>query len=399
MTKSSVNGDSRKKLAIASDRYGPLSLDENSESLSVLNSLTDPVFVVGPDKAIVFVNQSAEQFLQSSKVVLVGSLLSTHFSEDSQIVHLIEQTQREESSVAEYGVRLETPRIGTHLVAVVISPMHDRPGFSVVTLQQQSIARKIDHQLVHRNAARSITAMGAMLAHEVKNPLSGIRGAAQLLELSAGEDDRQLTKLICDEADRIVTLVDRIEMFSDTRPMQREAVNIHEVLAHVRLLAETGFGQNVKFTEKYDPSLPEVYGNRDLLIQAFLNLIKNAVEALGKEGGDVTLTTSYQQGVRMRLQGGNERMDLPLLVTVEDNGPGISADLHEHLFDPFVSTKSGGKGLGLALVSKVVEEHGGVIELQSVPRSTKFSVSLPLVPKDFRNKKINHTDSDLRDPS
>ncbi|WP_085904844.1 two-component system sensor histidine kinase NtrB [Kiloniella majae] len=383
----------------ASSRHHAQSQEELSLSFNVLNSLTDPVFVVGRDKAIMFVNQAAEQFLQSSKVVLVGSYLSTHFSDDSQIIHLIEQTQREESSVAEYGVRLETPRIGTHLVTVVISPMHDSSGFSVVTLQQQSIARKIDHQLVHRNAARSITAMGAMLAHEVKNPLSGIRGAAQLLELSAGEDDRQLTKLICDEADRIVTLVDRIEMFSDTRPMEREAVNIHEVLAHVRLLAETGFGKNVKFAEKYDPSLPEVYGNRDLLIQAFLNLIKNAVEALGKEGGEVILTTSYQQGVRMRLQGGKDRMDLPLLVTIEDNGPGIPGDLHEHLFDPFVSTKAGGKGLGLALVSKVIEEHGGVIELESMPRATKFSVSLPLVPKDLRNKKQIHTDIDLKDPS
>ncbi len=380
-------------------RQDAQSQQEHSLSYNILNSLTDPVFVVGPDKTIVFVNQAAEQFLQSSKIVLVGSHLSTHFSDDSQIIHLIEQTQREESSVAEYGVRLETPRIGTHLVTVVISPMHDRSGFSVVTLQQQSIARKIDHQLVHRNAARSITAMGAMLAHEVKNPLSGIRGAAQLLELSAGEDDRQLTKLICDEADRIVTLVDRIEMFSDTRPMERDAVNIHEVLAHVRLLAETGFGQNVKFAEKYDPSLPDVYGNRDLLIQAFLNLIKNAVEALGKEGGEVILSTSYQQGVRMRLQGGKDPMDLPLLVTVEDNGPGIPADLHEHLFDPFVSTKAGGKGLGLALVSKVIEEHGGVIELESVPRATKFSVNLPLVPKKLRNKKQVQPDTELKDPS
>ncbi|WP_020593737.1 two-component system sensor histidine kinase NtrB [Kiloniella laminariae] len=354
------------------------------QAFAILNSLTDPVFVIDGDNRITFANQAAEQFLHSSTVVLIGSNLNSHFVGDSPLVQLVEQTRREQSSVAEYGVRLDTPRIGNHLVALVISPVQDQADHCVVTVQQQSIARKIDHQLVHRNAARSITAMGAMLAHEVKNPLSGIRGAAQLLELNADDDDRQLTRLICDEADRIVKLVDRMEMFSDTRPLEKTAVNIHEVLSHVRLLAESGFGQGILFTERYDPSLPEVYGNRDLLIQALLNLVKNSAEAIGKSSGEIIITTSYQQGVRMRLPGGGERMELPMLVTVEDNGPGIPEDLHRHLFDPFVSTKAGGKGLGLALVSKVIEDHGGVIELESASGLTRFSINLPLAPKEMR---------------
>ncbi|OUS13426.1 two-component sensor histidine kinase [Rhodospirillales bacterium 47_12_T64] len=355
------------------------------ETSSILNSLTDPVFVIDLKNQISFVNLAAEQFLQSSQSVLLGSNLNVYFLDGSPLYQLLEQTRKEQSSVAEYGVRLDSPRIGSHLVGVITSPVLDSDEYCVVTIQQQSIARKIDHQLIHRNATRSMTAMGAMLAHEVKNPLSGIRGAAQLLELNADDNDRQLTRLICDEADRIVKLVDRIEMFSDTRPLERTAVNIHEVLSHVRLLSKSAFGKNVTFINRYDPSLPEVYGNRDLLIQAFLNLVKNAAEAIGKQGGEIILKTSYQQGVRMRLFGGKDRMDLPMLVTIEDNGPGIPEDLHEHLFDPFVSTKAGGKGLGLALVSKVIEEHGGVIEFNSQKRLTRFSVSLPLVPKGLRS--------------
>ena len=154
----------------------------------------------------------------------------------------------------------------------------------VLTLQERSIADKIDRQLTHRNAARSVTAMAAMLAHEVKNPLSGIRGAAQLLEENAGAADRELTRLICDETDRICALVDRMDVFSDRRPIEREPVNIHEVLERVRSAAQSGFARHVRFIEEYDPSLPPVHGNRDLLIQTFLNLVKNAAEAAPDAG-------------------------------------------------------------------------------------------------------------------
>ena len=145
-------------------------------------------------------------------------------------------------------------------------------------LQERTIADKMDRQLTHRGAARSVSALAAMLAHEIKNPLSGIRGAAQLLEQSAGDDDRTLTRLICDEADRIVKLVDRMEVFSDERPVEREPVNIHVVLDHVKRLAQSGFARRIKFIENYDPSLPPVFANRDQLIQVFLNLVKNAAE-------------------------------------------------------------------------------------------------------------------------
>ncbi|MGO1117534.1 two-component system sensor histidine kinase NtrB [Rhodovibrionaceae bacterium A322] len=343
----------------------------------VLNSLADPVFVVDGQDHFLFLNLAAEQLLGSSAATLVGQPLSRILPEDNPVFSLIQQVRDGGYSVSEYGVTLESPKIGTHEMAVNVMVIPEEPRAVSVSLKSRTIARKIEHQLVHRNAARSVTAMAAMLAHEIKNPLSGIRGAAQLLEATADEADRELTQLICSEADRIVSLVDRMEMFSDDRPIDREAVNIHEVLSHVRRIAENGFARKVVIRERYDPSLPPVLGNRDLLVQVFLNLVKNASEALPAEGGEITLITRYQQGVRLALPGQDSRVDLPLLVGVQDNGSGIPADLQSHLFEPFVSSKVNGKGLGLALVAKVIGDHGGVIEFDSVPRRTEFRVMLP----------------------
>ncbi|WP_420348266.1 two-component system sensor histidine kinase NtrB [Pelagibius sp.] len=354
------------------------------EAGAVLSALSVPLFVVDEDGCISFVNQAAEQFFASSRTTLIGRPLLDLLPEDSPVVALIHQARAGGHSISESGVTLTSPKIGSHFVSIDAALMADLPGSVVVSIHERSIARKIDHQLVHRNAARSVTAMAAMLAHEVKNPLSGIRGAAQLLELNAAPDDHQLTRLICEEADRIVALVDRMEMFSDQRPLAREAVNIHVVLEHVRRLAESGFARKLRFVESYDPSLPPVYGNRDLLIQAILNLVKNAAEAAPAEGGEILLSTRYQQGVRLAVPGSGSRVDLPLTLMIQDNGPGIPEDLQSHLFDPFVTTKAGGSGLGLALVAKIVGDHGGVIEFDSEPRRTVFRVMLPMAPMDHR---------------
>jgi two-component system, NtrC family, nitrogen regulation sensor histidine kinase GlnL len=223
-----------------------------------------------------------------------------------------------------------------------------------------------------------VIALAAVLAHEIKNPLSGIRGAAQLLEQSVGDDDRTLTRLICAEADRIVKLVDRMEVFADERPVEREPVNIHVVLEHVKRLAQSGFARHIKFVEDYDPSLPPVLANRDQLVQVFLNLVKNAAEAIGEAGdGEIQLTTAFRPGVRLSLPGSKTRVSLPLEFCVRDNGPGVPEDLMPHLFDPFVTTKPTGSGLGLALVAKITGDHGGVIECESQSRRTVFRVLMP----------------------
>jgi two-component system nitrogen regulation sensor histidine kinase GlnL len=219
-----------------------------------------------------------------------------------------------------------------------------------------------------------------MLAHEIKNPLSGIRGAAQLLEQSVADEDRSLTRLICDEADRIVKLVDRMEVFTDQRPVERRPVNIHLVLEHVKRLALSGIARHVKFVEDYDPSLPPVLANRDQLVQVFINLVKNAAEAIGEQAkdGEIQLSTAFRPGVRLTIPGSKSRVSLPLEFCVRDNGPGISEDLLPHLFDPFVSTKQTGSGLGLALVSKIIGDHGGIIECESQPRRTVFRLLMPM---------------------
>ena len=260
------------------------------------------------------------------------------------------------------------------------APAGEGADLLVLTLHERSMADKMDRHLTHRSAARSVTAMAAMLAHEVKNPLSGIRGAAQLLEQDADASGRELTQLICDETDRIVALVNRMEAFSDHAPVARDEVNIHEVLDRVRKIAISGFARHVTIREEYDPSLPPVHGDRDLLLQVFLNLVKNAAEAVPDVGGEIALTTAYRHGLRLAVPGGDGRRHLPLMVSVADNGAGIPEDLKAHLFDPFVTTKRNGTGLGLALVAKVIGDHGGVIEFDSQPRRTVFRLFLPISP-------------------
>ncbi len=351
----------------------------SADVAAILNALPEPVFVLDERNVISYVNLASEQFFASGSPTLIGRPLEKILPPDSTIFTLIAQARASQSSVSEYGVSVETPRIGSHFISIDVSYIPETDGEVVISIQERSIARKIDHQLSHRNAARSVTAMGSMLAHEIKNPLSGIRGAAQLLESGLErESERELTTLICEEADRIVSLVERMESFADDRPIERGAVNIHEVLEHTRKVAHSGFARKIRFLESYDPSLPPVLGNRDLLIQALLNLIKNACEAVPEEGGEILLTTRYLQGIRLAVRGGGARVDLPLMVSVQDNGPGIPEDMQAHLFDPFVTTKASGKGLGLALVAKIVDAHGGVIEFDSEPGRTVFRMMLPV---------------------
>src|SRR6478672_5427122 len=361
-------------------RLEPMPTLPSGTADAVLDALPHPVIMVSADGRVANANAAAESFFEASLPLLRRHRLGDLVPFGSPLLALIDQVRARGAAVNEYKVDLGTPRNpGERLVDLYVAPLPERPDHVVVMLQERTIADKMDRQLTHRGAARSVIALAAMLAHEIKNAWGGSRGAAQLLEQSAGEHDRTLTRLICDEADRIVKLVDRMEVFADERPVEREPVNIHAVLEHVKRLASSGFARHIRFIEDYDPSLPPVFANRDQLIQVFLNLMKNAAEAIGEgtDEGEITLSTAFRPGVRLSLPGSKSRVSLPLEFCVRDNGPGVPEDLMPHLFDPFVTTKPSGSGLGLALVAKIVGDHGGIIECESQPRRTTFRVLMP----------------------
>ena len=347
----------------------------------LLTAIPHPILVLAEENRIVYANSSAEAFLSTGIALLKRVRLDEVVGFGCPLLALVEQVRRSGATVNEYGVEVATPKFaGPKLVDVFGGPMPDQPGLIVLMLQQRAMAVMIERQLTHRAAARSVSGLASVLAHEIKNPLSGIRGAAQLLEQGISDADRSLTQLICSETDRIRNLVDRMEVFGDERPLSIEPVNIHDVLDHVRRLCESGFGRGIRFIEDYDPSLPPVPGNRDKLVQAFLNLVKNAVEAIGdnKQQGRVVMQTSFRPGMRLSVQGSKARISLPLMIQIEDNGSGVPDHLKEHLFDPFVTTKPYGTGLGLALVAKIINDHGGIIECDSEPKRTTFRVLLPM---------------------
>jgi len=347
----------------------------------LLAALPHPILVLAEDNRIVYANAATEAFLSTGIALLKRLRLDDVLGFGCPLLALVEQVRRSGSTVNEYSVEIATPKQpGPKLVDVYGGPLADQPNFVVLMLQQRNMAQMIERQLTHRAAARSASGLASVLAHEIKNPLSGIRGAAQLLEAGLSDEDRALTQLICSETDRIRNLVDRMEVFGDERPLAKEPVNIHDVLEHVRRISETGFARGIRFTEDYDPSLPPIPGNRDKLVQVFLNLAKNAAEAIGdnKQQGRIVMQTSFRPGVRLSMQGSDTRISLPLMIQIEDNGPGVPDHLKEHMFDPFVTTKPYGTGLGLALVAKIINDHGGIIECDSEPSRTIFRVLLPM---------------------
>jgi two-component system nitrogen regulation sensor histidine kinase GlnL len=374
----------------ARDRAGS-SQRRHIEHDLLLAALPHPVLVLGDDDRVLYANLAAETFFSLSHGMLKRQTLPDIIAFSSPLGALVGQVRKSGATVNEYGVEVDLPRSGVHrLVDVFAGGIPEQPGLIVLMLQQRSMAQMIERQLTHRAAARSVSGMAAVLAHEIKNPLSGIRGAAQLLEPGLKDEDRALTQLICTETDRIRDLVDRMEVFGDERPLAAEPVNIHSVLDHVKRLAETGFADGIKINVDYDPSLPPLPGNRDKLIQAFLNLVKNAAESIDESrepGGRIVLRTAFRPGVRLSVPGTSARVSLPLMIEVEDTGAGVPDELKPHLFDPFVTTKRKGTGLGLALVAKIIGDHGGVIECESVPKRTVFRVLLPLQDKKQRREK------------
>jgi two-component system nitrogen regulation sensor histidine kinase GlnL len=344
---------------------------------TVWQALPQPALIFGEDDSVLAANAAAETFFSLSVAQLTRRRLVDLAGPDSRLADLVARARGGALSLADHGVELQGAEGKPRMVDVQAAALQIDQGAVLALIQPRSIAEQMDRSLTHRNAARSVTGMASMLAHEIKNPLAGISGAAQLLDMSVGEGERELTELIREETKRIEKLLERFEAFGDTRPLDKHPVNIHDVLDRAVRAAEAGYAKHVRFFTEYDPSLPPVPGDADQLMQVFQNLLKNAAEAAPKVGGVVMIRTAYSPGVSIAGLGGG-RESVPLLISIQDNGAGVPPEIKPDIFEPFVTSKSGGSGLGLALVSKVVADHGGVVECDSDLGWTSMRLRLPI---------------------
>ena len=351
----------------------------------IFAALPNPVFVLDLENRFIYLNQAAEIFFQSSRMILLGTALTSIVAVDSNFLSMVRRARAQSISVGDQGVELAGPKIGLKLINVQITPFVDRELRLLICIQERALAERLRGQSLFRGAARSIAAMAAMFAREVKNPLAGIKGAAQLLEADLNGDRRNLTRMIVEESDRVAALLDRMEGFAGSANLVLAPLNIHEILDHCLNLAQASYGAHVKMRRSYDPSLPLVRGHRDLLIQAFINIIKNSCEATDIKG-EIVIKTSYSQGRRLTFSAVDGGSYAPVQVEVIDNGRGISEELRDHIFDPFVSGRSKGSGLGLTMVASVIADHGAMIDVKSAPGQTVFRMNFPLA-QDFGQAK------------
>jgi two-component system nitrogen regulation sensor histidine kinase GlnL len=331
------------------------------------------LLVTDPDRRIAHANADCENLLNLSERAMLGQPLDTVLKAPG------EPGRRAEHGFAAFDTEIVLARGGSLRVDYLESQVADRPGWRVIVLHNDAASRRLGHSADRASAARAAVGAAAMLAHEIKNPLSGIRGAAQLLA-GGGDGSDELTTLITTEVDRIAALIDSMQGFTDTRPPALTSTNIYPLLDHARRVALAGFARDVRIDERFDPSLPPVLVDRDALLQVVINLIKNAYEAIaGQPDARITISTAFRHGMAVSPAPGRPRQALPIELCVIDNGPGAPDEIAEHLFDPFVSTKREGQGLGLSLVDKLIRDMGGIVQYarEGSPPSTVFRILLP----------------------
>ncbi|MEM6824929.1 MAG: ATP-binding protein [Pseudomonadota bacterium] len=344
------------------------------------NSLPVPAFLLDPGDVIAEVNPAAEQFLNASARSLKGAPVFDKLMIDAPIDDAFRRVRSDQASLSIHNVDVGSGDRKPEQCNVQVAPMLAMPGFVLIMMEPRQLAQRLGRQLNVKAAAKSAIGMSEMLAHEIKNPLAGITGAAQLLSMNLSGEDQEMTDLIVNEARRILALLEQVEQFGNLRPPERRAWNIHDLLDRARKVAQVGFAADMTFIEAYDPSLPSTYADGDQLLQVFQNLMKNAAEAAGEGGGTIRIHTFYDMSLRLRRKDGTAT--LPLQIEIEDDGPGIAPEIAEEIFEPFVSGRDNGTGLGLALVSKIISDHDGWISLDSVPGRTVFRISLPVAPKE-----------------
>lgn len=339
-------------------------------------SLPVPAVLVGPDDRICDINAAAEGFLNASAKAVQGVPVWDMIAVDAPLEEAFARARSNQSTLFVNDVDVGSGQRAPLQSQLQIAPLSGSDGVMILMISPRELAGRMTQSNSVKSAAKSAIGMAEMLAHEIKNPLAGITGAAQLLSMNLEKDDLDLTDLIVAESRRIVKLLEQVEQFGNLTVPERGPVNLHDVLDRARRSALLGFGAQMKIIEDYDPSLPLAWGDKDQLLQVVLNLVKNASEAAGDGGGTIRLHSYYEHSFRLRRADGYGTA-LPLQIEVIDDGPGLPAHIAGDVFDPFVSGRENGTGLGLALVSKIVSEHDGWISVTSVPGHTVFRISLP----------------------
>ena len=352
---------------------------------AIWSSLPVPVLVIGEKDIISEINPAAEGFLNMSERALVGTSLWRCISINTQVSESFERVRENLTPLFVNDVSVEMGPKSTVLCNLKFTPLLGMAGFMLLLIEPRNLAGRLTQTQSGKSAAKSAIGMAEMLAHEIKNPLAGIMGAAQLLSMSLPPKDLELTDLVVAETRRILKLLEQVEQFGNLKLVQKSAVNIHDILDRVRRSSQLGFGAHMTYIEEYDPSLPAAYGDADQLLQVVLNLVKNASEAASPSGGKIRLKTYYEHSFRMRRSDGSGQ-NLPLQIEIWDDGPGLPSDIRSDVFDPFVSGRENGTGLGLALASKIISDHDGWLSVDSVPGKTVFRISLPLVPREEKVK-------------
>ncbi|MGR3617094.1 MAG: two-component system sensor histidine kinase NtrB [Paracoccaceae bacterium] len=344
-------------------------------------SLPIPAFLLDGDDRILDVNSAGEGFLNASRKTVTGVTIWDLLTMDTPISAALARARTQGTPLFVNDIDIGTATRGPLHCAIQVSVLQGSEDAMLMLISPRELAGRMTRTHNAKSAAQSAIGMAEMLAHEIKNPLAGITGAAQLLRMNANAEDAELTDLIVGESRRIVKLLEQVEQFGNLSAPDLRPVNLHDILDRARRSAQLGFGAHMQFDETYDPSLPMAFGDPDQLLQVVLNLLKNASEVADSKGGCIHIRSFFEQSFRLRRSDGSG-VELPLQIEITDDGPGLPPAIKDDIFDPFVSGRENGTGLGLALVSKIISDHGGWISVSSEPGRTTFKLSLPRVPKN-----------------